>query len=52
MKSRDEVERQLCRCILSVALGEQDAGRGFYVPADVLSVSRHGIPYLRPISVT
>jgi hypothetical protein len=37
MKTRDEIERELCRCILSAAQSEADAGRGFLVPPDCLA---------------
>jgi len=37
MKSRDEIERQLCHILLDSAQGEQDATGEFMVPADVLS---------------
>ena len=33
----DHEQRQLCRILLDAAQSEADAGRGFYVPADVLS---------------
>jgi hypothetical protein len=33
MKSRDEIERQLCQIILSACQVEQDSGNGFMVPS-------------------
>lgn len=37
MKTREEISRQLSRIILDAAQGEQEAGRGFMCPADVLA---------------
>jgi hypothetical protein len=37
MKSRDEIERQLCHIILVAAQSEADAGRGFTLPPDILA---------------
>ena len=42
MKTRDEIERQLSQVILSAAQIEADEGRGFMVPADILSDLRLG----------
>jgi hypothetical protein len=37
MKSRDQIERELARIILSAAQAEQDASGEFMCPADVLA---------------
>jgi hypothetical protein len=37
VKSRDEIERELCRAILSSAQSEADEGRGFMCPPEALS---------------
>jgi hypothetical protein len=36
MKTRDEIERQLSRVILSACQIEQDSGKGFMVPSGTL----------------
>ncbi len=37
MKRRDETERQLARILLDAAQAEQESGKGFMVPEDVLA---------------